>query len=70
MVPAGEAMPPTSRFQACALGNRIFIHTGSSLEDILVLDTAAQPPILAKLPVLPDPRHGAPCCRWHVQASA
>ena len=36
----GEQLKPISRFQACAVGSNIYIHTHRSLQDILVLDVA------------------------------
>lgn len=60
---AGEPFQPASRFQAVALGPRIYIHTHRCLDMILVLDTAAEPPTLSSAPVLPDPQHGAPSSR-------
>lgn len=59
----GERLPTVSRHQACAVGHDIYIHTHRSVEDILVLDTAAQPPRLRKVPVLPDAEHGSPQSR-------
>lgn len=36
----GEELPAISRFQAVALGSKIYIHTHRSLQDILVLDVS------------------------------
>ena len=47
-MPQGATMPAVSRFQAVAVGSRIFIHTHRSTESILVLDTGKQPPELSE----------------------
>ncbi len=48
----GEELPAISRFQAVALGSKIYIHTHRSLQDILVLDVAnPDEPVLSLLPV-------------------
>ncbi|KAK9794608.1 hypothetical protein WJX73_007394 [Symbiochloris irregularis] len=47
----GESLEAISRFQAVAVGQKIFIHTHRSLQDILILDTATSPPTLTKQPV-------------------
>ena len=65
----GEQLKPISRFQACAVGSRIFIHTHRSLQDILVLDVAdPDAPQLATLKVSgkdsdssPSARQALPC---------
>ncbi|CAL8464640.1 g4175 [Coccomyxa elongata] len=50
--PQGEELPAISRFQAVALGSKIYIHTHRSLQDILVLDVAnPDEPVLSLLPV-------------------
>lgn len=52
----GEQMPQISRFQAQAIGSRIYIHTHRSLLDILVLDVSdSDAPILSLQPVSSDP---------------
>ena len=49
-------MPQISRFQAQAIGSRIYIHTHRSLQDILVLDVSdSDAPILSLQPVSSDP---------------
>lgn len=48
----GEQLKPISRFQACVVDSKIFIHTHRSLQDILVLDVAdPDAPQLASLKV-------------------
>ena len=48
----GEELPAISRFQAVALGSKIYIHTHRSLQDILVLDVSdADAPSLSLQPV-------------------
>jgi hypothetical protein len=55
----GEALPAISRFQAVAVGSKVYIHTHRSLEDILVLDvTDADAPALSLQPVASQ--HGEP----------
>ena len=45
-------LQPISRFQATAVGSKIYIHTHRSLDDILVLDVAnTDQPKLEKVPV-------------------
>ncbi len=52
----GEQMPQISRFQAQATGDRIYIHTHRSLQDILVLDVSdSDAPTLSLQPVTSDP---------------
>ena len=52
----GEQTPQISRFQAQAIGSRIYIHTHRSLQDILVLDVAdSDAPTLTLQPVSSDP---------------
>ena len=46
----GAAMPAVSRFQAAALGSRIFIHTHRSTGSLLVLETGGPAPQLRELP--------------------
>ena len=49
-------MPQISRFQAQAIGSRIYIHTHRSLQDILVLDVSdSNAPALSLQPVTSDP---------------
>ena len=49
-------MPQISRFQAQAIGDRIYIHTHRSLQDILVLDVSnSDAPTLSLQPVTSDP---------------
>lgn len=51
VTPQGEALQPISRFQAVAVGPKIFIHNHRSIEDIHVLDTSTTQPTLSRLPV-------------------
>lgn len=52
----GEEMPKISRFQAQAIGSRIYIHTHRSLQDILVLDVSdSDAPGLSLQEVTSDP---------------
>ncbi len=67
----GEEMPKISRFQAQAIGSRIYIHTHRSLHDILVLDVSdSNAPSLSLQEVSSDPeppmsRQGvAPCASY------
>ena len=51
-VQGATTLQPISRFQAAAVGSKIYIHTHRSLADILVLDVAnADQPQLDKVPV-------------------
>ena len=43
-------MPTISRFQAAAVGSKIFIHNHRSAESIHVLDTSQEPPVLSERP--------------------
>ena len=52
MLTQGEDLPAISRFQAAAVGNKIYIHTHRSLQDILTLDvSSADSPVLSVQPV-------------------
>ncbi|KAF8065913.1 protein phosphatase 2C 68 [Scenedesmus sp. PABB004] len=54
VVPAGEALAGISRFQAAAVGAKIFIHTHRCDDHVLLLDTAAPGgPALSKAPLAP-----------------
>lgn len=51
-VQGAAPLQPISRFQATAVGSKIYIHTHRSLDDILVLDVAnVDQPELNKVPV-------------------
>lgn len=52
----GEEMPQISRFQAQAVGSRVYIHNHRSLQDILMLDVSdSNAPVLSLQPVTADP---------------
>ena len=66
----GEEIPQISRFQAQAIGSKIYIHTHRSLQDILVLDVSdADAPSLSLQPVSsrPEPPMSRQAC---LEASA
>eukprot|EP00878_Enallax_costatus_P003843 GHUV01004059.1.p1 GENE.GHUV01004059.1~~GHUV01004059.1.p1 ORF type:complete len:362 (+),score=97.55 GHUV01004059.1:149-1234(+) len=48
---AGEPLQGISRFQAVAVGEKIYVHTHRTEDHILVIDTAANSPTLNKVPV-------------------
>ena len=56
-------MPAVSRFQAVALGSRIFIHHHRSSSSILVLDTEGQAPQLSEVPLSSEDAPSPRCVR-------
>lgn len=60
-VEQGGPLQPISRFQAAVVGQRVFIHTHRSLDNVIVLNVASEPPALLTTPVTGT--EGAPSSR-------